>query len=360
MKKYEGIELVEKLCALFGPSGFEDEVAEFIAEQIKDVCDSLSKDRLGNVIAKISCNKPESKKLMLSAHMDEVGFMVNEITDDGYLKFDTLGGIDRSVLCGKTVTIGDETKKINGIITSVAIHHKKKDERLNLTPLKSMYIDIGASTKDEAKQEADVGSFGTFASEFVRFGKGDCKIKGKAIDDRLGCAVMIETARAAYINRESLTADLYLCFTVREEIGLSGARVAAQTLCPDFAIVLETTAVADIAGVPENSRVAIQGKGGAISLMDRSTIYDREFVDEALRVAKKADIPVQIKKYVSGGNDASHIHKSGVGVRTLALSAPTRYLHSPACVVDVNDYFSIVSLVKELVKSDFFANDERN
>ena len=141
---------------------------------------------------------------------------------------------------------------------------------------------------------------------------------------------------------------------VSRTIAKSGARVAAQTITPDFAIVLETTAIADIADVAERSRVAIQGNGGAISLMDRSTIYDKEFINSALDLAKKKDIPVQVKKYVSGGNDAAHIHKSGVGVRTLALSVPTRYLHSPACVADIRDYRSTLDLVTEMAMSDIF------
>ena len=359
MTRYEGIELIKALCSRFGPSGCETEVADFIKEEIKECCDSLCEDRLGNLIARISCGKTQPRKLMLSAHMDEVGFMINEITDDGYLKFEPVGGIDKSVLCGKKVVVGDENKKLNGIITSVAIHHKKKEDRLKITPITSMYIDIGLSSKEEVLEHLDIGAYGTFDSEFFTFGSNGCKIKGKAIDDRLGCAVMIEAMRKLYPLRHQLYADLYFCFTVREEIGISGARVAAQTIAPDYAIVLETTAIADIETTPENLRVAKQGEGGAISLMDRSTIYDRELIDIALETAKEANIPVQIKKYVSGGNDAAHIHKSGIGVRTLALSAPTRYLHSPACVADTRDYFSMLSLVCELAQSKYFSDTER-
>ena len=341
MTKYHGTELIERLCLLFGPSGCEDNVADFISEQISEVCDSLYTDKLGNLIAFIGSGAEGRKKLMISAHMDEVGFMITDIGDDGYLRFDTVGGIDESVLCGKSVTLGDEVNKLRGVIASKAIHHKKKAERLDLTPITSMYIDVGLSSRDEVLKYLDIGSYGTFDSEFVRFGKDGNKIKCKALDDRLGCALMIEVMRKIYPMRETLAQDLYFCFTVREEIGLSGAQVAAQTLSPDFAIVLETTAVADIADVPDASRVAVQGEGGAISLMDRSTIYDRDMVDFALATAEKNGIKTQIKKYVSGGNDASHIHKSGVGVRVLALSAPTRYLHSPACVVDLRDYTSM-------------------
>lgn len=336
--KYEGLDLIRELCLLFGPSGCEDEVAEFIKGQISGVCDSLYSDRLGNLIALLGSGESSRRKLMISAHMDEVGFMVTDIDGDGYIRFDTIGGIDESVLSGKHVTLGDEASRVNGVIASKAIHHKKRSERLDITPVTSMYIDVGLSSRDDVLKYLNVGSYGTFDSEFIAFGKDKTKIKGKAIDDRLGCALMIETMRSLYGSRKTLPIDIYFCFTVREEIGISGAQVAAQTIAPDFAIVLETTAVADIADLPDASRVALQGEGGVISLLDRGTIYDREFVDTAMRIAKENGIKAQIKKYHSGGNDAKHIHTSGVGVRTLALSAPTRYLHSPACVADLRDY----------------------
>lgn len=349
MKKYEGLELLQKLCLLFGPSGCEDNVADFIAEQVNGFSDRLYTDRLGNVIAVIENGDADRPKIMLSAHMDEVGFMINEITEDGYLKFDTVGGIDERVLCGKNVTVGDEVNKIKGIITSKAIHHKKREDRDKVTPLSSMYIDVGLSSRDDVLKYLDIGAYGTFDSEFIFFGSQNKKIKSKAIDDRLGCAVLIEAMRSLFERKTELCADLYFCFTVREEIGISGAQVAAQTIRPDFAIVLEATAIADIADVPENSRVASLSEGGVISLMDRSTIYDRALTDFALDTAKKNDIKAQVKKYVSGGNDASHIHKSGYGVRTLALSAPVRYLHSPACVADTDDFFAMTNLVRAML-----------
>ena len=350
MTKYNGIELLRQLCLIFGPTGCEDNVAEFIEGQIDGVCDRVHTDRLGNLIALIGSGEADRQRIMISAHMDEVGFMINQITDDGYLKFGTVGGIDPSVLCGKNVTVGDEVNRIAGVIMSKAIHHKSRSEREEVTPIKSMYIDAGFEDRDEALKYVDIGTYATFDSEFVEFGKDGRKIKCKAIDDRLGCAVMIEVMRRIYPVRDTLPFDVYFCFTVREEIGISGAQVAAQTVLPSHAIVLETTAVGDIADTPDNSRVANQGEGGVISLMDRSTIYDRSFVDFALEVAAKNGIKAQIKKYISGGNDAGHIHKSAAGVRTLALSAPVRYLHSPACVADKEDYFSMIEHVYAMLE----------
>lgn len=350
MIKYEGIELLRKLCLAFGPTGCEDNVAELIGLQLTGLYSEVKTDRMGNLIAVIrgngeGYNKKKPVKIMISAHMDEVGFMINEIGDDGYLKFACLGGIDPRVLCGRNVVLGDENNRIRGVIASKAIHLQSPEDRKNATPIEKMYIDIGANDREEALKYIKPGDFGTFDSDFVLFSSDDKLVKCKAIDDRLGCAVIINVIRRLSKAEISLPFDLYFCFTVREEIGYSGAGTAANSISPDYAIILESTAVADIAGVPMSSQAARLGDGGAISLADRATIYDREFVDFALETAKKNNIKVQIKKYVSGGNDAGHIHKSGTGVHTLAISAPTRYLHSPSCVAAVADYFAIEDLV---------------
>lgn len=353
MKKYlDTIELIEALASAFGPTGCEDAVAELIEAQIDDLGAEIRRDRLGNVIAKMSFGEGEKKKLMISAHMDEVGFIVTEVTDGGYLKVTNVGGITGAVLSGRHVIIGDEKSQINGVIASKAIHQKEKEERENAPKISSLCIDIGANDADEAKKYADVGTFGTFAPNFKRFGKDGRLLASKALDDRFGCAIMIEIMRRLHKEAPaSLPLELYFCFTTREEVGVSGAQVAAQTIAPDYSIVLETTAIADLPDVPEATRVSKVGEGGTISLMDRSTIYGRRIVDFALSTAKEHGIAAQVKKYVSGGNDAGHIHKSGVGVKTLALSAPTRYLHSPVCVASYDDYKSMRELVYTMIKN---------
>ena len=353
--KYTGIELVEKLSLEFGPSGCESKVAELIISQIQDDCDAYYKDRNGNVTAKIcgygaGYNEADPRKLMLSAHMDEVGVMINEITDEGYIKFSTVGGIDPRVLCGRAVILGDEERRFKGVIASKAIHMQSAEERTKVTPIKNMYIDIGATSKEEAESYVGIGDVGVFDSEFVRFGTDGVKMKCKALDDRMGCATLIEVMRFLKAAKCDIPYDVYFAFTCGEEIGISGAQVAAQTIEPDVSVVIETTAVADIAGVGEASNVAIQGEGGAISLMDRSTIYDAKFVQSVMDYAATCEIPAQIKRYVSGGNDAGHIHKAGRGVKTLAISAPTRYLHSQSCVVDTRDFESINKLLFTLIR----------
>ncbi len=352
----EGIELIRELCLAFGPTGCEGEVRKKIEEQIEGLADKSATDTLGNLYAVIYGKGEDRKKIMISAHMDEVGFMVTGIDDSGYIKFSNLGGIDRRVYYGKQVTLGNEDKRINGVISAKAIHHKNRDERFKATKPEDMYIDIGAVDAEEAGKYLEIGDFATFNSDFVVFGEGDKLIKSKALDDRAGCAAMIEIMRRLKEEKTELPYDVYFCFTVREEVGLSGARVAAQRIRPDYAIILETTAIADIADVPAEKRVADVGEGGVLSLMDRSTIYNTDFVNYALDTAKKNGIKAQVKRYVSGGNDAGHIHKSTVGVKCLALSMATRYLHSPACVASIEDYGSVKELVYMMLKNGGIEN----
>ena len=347
------IELISALSMLFGPTGAEGDVADCIEKMLPELCDSFCRDRMGNVIALVRTGdktRADRRRIMLSAHMDEVGIMISEICDDGLCRFDTVGGINVSVLEGRKVTLKGKCGYVTGVVASKAIHHKKRSERNKPTPKDKLYIDIGARDREDALTHVGIGTLGTFESEFYTFGKDGALMKGKALDDRMGCAALLEVMES--LRREHCDAplDLYFCFTVREEIGLSGAKVVAQRIRPELAIVLESTAIADLPNVDESGRVANIGHGGAISLMDRSTIYSREFTDFALRVAKQCGIPAQVKRYVSGGNDAGSIHKTGTGVRTLALSVPTRYLHSPACVASLSDYRSVRDLTEAMIR----------
>ena len=344
MTREEMLELLRELCLEFGPTGCEERVAELIKKKLGDR--EYKTDRLGNLIVRVP--NEGAPKLMISAHMDEVGFIINDITEDGYLKFTTLGGIDPRVLCGKHVTVEGKDGLVPGVIASKAIHHQTADERKKLTPIKSMYIDIGAKNKSDAEEMTGMAYSATFDSEFVVFGENKEFIKSKAIDDRLGCAVMLDVLGRL---GENCPFDLYFCFTVREEIGLSGARTVAHAIDPDFCIVLESTAVGGLPGTPDSRRVAKLGGGCAISLRDNATIYDRDFVNFALDTARAKGVAAQVKKYVSGGNDAGSIHRSVDGVRSLAISVPSRYIHSPANVISTEDYLSMSELVLAIIEN---------
>lgn len=342
----QGVELIEKLALCFGPTSCEGEVEAAIREELAGTGAVLETDRMGNLTAHLP-GKENCPRILLSAHMDEVGFMITHIEEKGYLRFDTLGGIDPAVLSGRAVTLGDESKRVNGVIAAKGIHQQTAEERKKLPDIDDLYIDIGTSSREETEALLCRGDFGTFDTPFCRFGKDGAYIKSKALDDRMGCAVLIEVLRA--LDGKDLPLDLWFAFTVREEIGKSGALVSASRIAPDCAIILETTAIADVANVDPACRVASVGEGGVLSLLDRSTIYDRELVSFALETGKKRGIPVQVKRYVSGGNDAAHIQRSGVGVRCLALSAPTRYLHAPVSVASIKDYESMVALVSAML-----------
>ena len=339
----EGKELVIALSSIFGPTGCEDRVSRAVKGVIDKYCDRTVLDRMGNLIGKISLGNAEKrKKIMLSAHLDEVGFMIEQINDKGMLTFDTVGGIDPSVLAGKNVLVGNEEKLVRGVICSKAIHHKSKSERAEAVECDKLYIDLGLSSKEEAENWVSVGDFATFdlSSESALFGKDKNMMRCKALDDRMGCAALIEIMKRLRSEMPDVDLDVYFCFTVREETGYSGAEVVANRISPDFAFIFESTAIGDIPTAQENKRVAEVSRGAVISIADRSTIYDKELIDLSFNLAKRDGIPLQVKRYLSGGNDAGHIHKSGVGVRSLAISVPTRYLHSATCVAHYADYLS--------------------
>ena len=332
-------ELLKELCLINGISGDETDVRENIISKISGYCD-YRVDNLGNLICFCKGRKSSDKKLMICAHMDEVGFIVTYIKNDGTLCFGEVGGIDTSVIIGRQVTVGKN--KISGVIGSTAVHNLSKNEREVPPKTESLYIDIGADSKEEAEKYVKLGDSVCFDSEFIELG-GNC-VKSKAIDDRAGCAMMIE------LIREKPEYDTYYVFNAQEEIGLRGSRVSAFSVAPDFAIVLEATTAGDIDGVSGAKKVCSLEKGAVVGFMDRSTVYDKELYNLAFETAEKLNISCQTKTMIAGGNDSGAIHISRGGVRTIAVSVPCRYLHSPSCVINLNDLDSSLNLIRELAK----------
>lgn len=326
--------LLRELCLINGVSGDEKAVREVIIEKIKDVCQDYHVDNLGNLIC-FRKGRKSGKKLMICAHMDEVGFIVKYINYDGTLSFGAVGGIDPSVVIGRQVTVG---RNINGVVGSTAVHNLSKEQREKAPSIDSLYIDIGAENREDAEKYVKLGDCVYFDSEFTEL--GERRIKSKAVDDRAGCALMIK------LMHEELEYDTYFVFNVQEEIGLRGSTVSAFSVNPDFAVVLEATTASDIDGVSGAKRVCRLGKGAVAGFMDRSTVYDRELYNLAFDIAEKNNIPCQTKTMIAGGNDSGAIHISGDGVRTIAVSVPCRYLHSPSCVIEMNDLESCYNLVK--------------
>lgn len=328
------------LSELHGISGREEQVRDHILKEITPYCDSVEVNSTGSVIAFKKGKETPKYKLMLCAHMDEVGMIVTDVNENGLLKFATVGGIDRRVLCGTPVLVGDD--KILGVIGAKPVHLLDGDERGQAPDVKDMYIDVGALTKEEALAAVLPGDDVVFDTHFGAFGDG--LLKGKALDDRAGCAVLME------IIKRDLACDLWFVFSTMEEVGLRGAKCAAFSVAPDMAIVVESTTAADIPNVDECSKVCKVGGGAVISFMDRATIYDRGMLKMVQRVAGERGIKWQYKQGVTGGNDAGSIHNSRAGVRTAAISLPCRYLHSPCSVIAENDLNAVCELVHALAE----------
>ncbi len=326
------------LCLLNGISGDEDSIREYIISRISDKCECKI-DNLGNIIALKKGIKTPQNKVLLSAHMDEVGLIVKYINDDGSLKVESVGGVDPGVVFGRQVTVGKNNT--DGVIGGVAIHNLSIDERDKAVPFDKLTVDIGAKNRDEAEKAVSLGESVYFKSDFTEFGDGF--IKSKAIDDRFGCALLLELIES------ELEYDTYFTFVVQEEIGLRGAAAAAYTVNPDYAIVIEATTAADIPLSEGEKSVCKCKSGPVVSFMDKSTVYNKELYNLAFETAKENNIPCQTKTMIAGGNDAGAIHISRGGVKTLAVSVPCRYIHSPSCVANKKDMINSLELVKSIL-----------
>ncbi|MCB2291465.1 M42 family metallopeptidase [Clostridium sp. CS001] len=324
--------LLEKLCNATGPSGFEGEVRDIIKDEIKNYVDEMKVDVMGNIIAH---KKGKGKKVLIDAHMDEVGFIITGYNEDGTLRFEALGGINGKVLLSKVVLIGEN--KIPGVIGFKPIHLQNGDERKKNVRASQCCIDVGLSSKKEAKRVIKIGEFAVFDVKYGEFGDG--LVKGKAFDDRMGCAVAIE------ILRESYDCDLYVSFNVQEEVGERGAFVSGYNVNPDISVALEGTICADMPNVPKHLSATEIGKGPALSIMDRTSIFNDDILQELIEVAKAKDIPYQLRRAIAGGNDAGAILMSKDGAKVATVSVPCRYIHSSVSVASMEDYKNAVGLM---------------
>lgn len=337
------LKLLENLCNLSGAAGNEDKVRDFILNEINDFC-VTKVDQNGNILAFKKGNKTPNKKVMVDAHMDEVGVIVTSVTDSGMLRFDTLGGILPESLLGSSICFENAV----GIIGIKPIHLSDADERKVLPKADSLLIDIGAKDKADALNYISLGEMGTFKANFTSLSNG--RFLSKAIDDRIGCALLIT------LLKEYSDYDFYATFTIGEELGLRGAKTATFNIEPDYAIVLEATTAADLHDAPDDQRVCTVGDGAVVSFMDNSTLYNKKLFDKAFEIAKEKSIPVQTKTKVAGGNNAGAIHLSKSGVKTITISLPCRYIHSPCSLGDIKDAKAMLDLAKGMIT--FFASGE--
>lgn len=327
------------LCSLPGVSSREEAVRDYIRQEAEPFADSIREDVMRNLIIFKKGAKSTGETLMLAAHMDEVGLMIRSVTEEGYLKFLTVGGIDRRVLIGKKVLVGEA--KIPGIIGLKAYHLVGKEEEKRVPKLSEFYIDIGGESAERVKALVRPGDVAVFDSSPVPFGDG--LLLGKALDDRIGCGVMLE------LLSRSLPMDCNFVFTVQEEVGTRGAFGAAFAVKPKIALILEGTTAADLPHLEPHQQVCSPGKGPVIPFMDGGAVYDRAFFELLRSLAEEHGIPWQTKRLIAGGTDASAIQTTGSGARVAGISAAVRYLHTPDSVASIADYEHMVELAYQFV-----------
>lgn len=332
---------LKKLCLLDGTSGREDAVREYIISQLGD--NEYRVDALGNLIVSVRGKQRAKNRVMLCAHMDEVGVIVTYVTTDGYIKFTNVGGIRVSALAGKSVRFENGTY---GVIGLVPVHLLPAGEKDVMPAPDSLYIDIGTDSREKTLNYVQPGDTAVFSAEYTETGD---KILSKAIDDRAGCAVMLDMIKTG------VEYDTVFCFNVQEEVGLRGAVTSTYSVAPDYAVVLESTTASDLAGVKDEKRVCVLGDGAAVGFMDNATVYDKNLYKAAFETAAEYGIKIQTKTAVAGGNDAGSVHKSRGGVKTLTVNVPCRYIHSPSCMCDKNDLYAVRQLAEKLAER--FANE---
>ena len=329
-------ELLKNLTEAVGVSSQEKEVRLLIRDLIADYVDEWRVDALGNLIALKKGTGASPLRVLVDAHMDEVGLMVTDIDSNGTLKFSTVGGFDARALLGKVVQVGP--KKHLGVIGARPVHLLTASQRNSVMKIDEMRIDIGAKNKDAVNGKVKVGDMAAFVTEYEEFGE---TAVAKAFDNRAGCAALVELLRA-----RPYPFDLYASFSVQEEVGLRGATVAGYSVNPDAALILECTPAYDLPNENDVSPNVTLGKGPSIYVMDNVTIQDPRLVGHITRTAANKGIPFQIRQPGGGGTNTAVIQRSGPGVPAATIAVPGRYAHSPAMMINLNDYANVVRLAE--------------
>jgi endoglucanase len=313
------IKLLAEICKTPGAPGFEEKVRQLVLKEIKGYVDDVEIDNLGNVYA--IKRGTSDKRVMVGAHMDEIGFIVTHIDDNGFIRFHTLGGFDPKTLTAQRVIIHGK-KDLIGVMASKPIHVMTADERNKVAKLSDYFIDTGMSAK-EVKKLVTIGDSVTREREFIEM--GEC-VNSKSLDNRLAVFILIETLKN--LKGKTIPHDLYAVFTVQEEVGIRGANVASLRIKPDFGFGLDTTIAFDLPGAAAHEKITELGKGTAIKIMDASTICDTRMVRYMKQVADKNKIKWQPEILTAGGTDTAGIQRMTEGGSIAgAISIPTRHLH---------------------------------
>ena len=339
----EAISLLEKLSNAMGVSGDEQEIRVIIKQELSSFADSLKTDALGNLIAIKKAKTPNPLRVMVAAHMDEVGFMLVEKDSDGIFKFQVVGGIDDRSLAGKPVQVGKDHTP--GVIGACPVHLSTKAEREVILKSNALRIDTGPGSSG-----VNTGDYATFATQFQVMGES---FSGKALDNRIGVATLIQLFKNAPENIELIAA-----FTVQEEVGLRGAAAAAYNLAPDFAFVIDCTPANDQQPWDGSENTLYRTRldhGPAIYTKDSATLYDRRLIRYMSDLAEKFGIKYQFRQPTTGGTDAGAIHLSRAGIPTLSVSVPGRYAHTAAMIVRKSDwegFFQLMTVALENISAD--------
>jgi putative aminopeptidase FrvX len=338
------VECLEKLSNACGVAGREDEVKDLMIKFLKPCVDEIKEDKLGNIIA-VKHGKKNAPKLMLAAHMDEIGLLVKTITKEGFVQFMKIGGIDDRVLLAQKVMVRTEKGLLHGIVGSKPPHIQKEEDRKRVMASDELFIDVGAESQDEArKMGVRIGDPVEFDVRFVKVTKDI--VMGKAFDDRAGCMAMIEVMKQL----EKTDCTVFAVGTVQEEVGCRGAVTSAFDIHPDLGIALDVTVSGDTPGVREGEAPVKLGKGPSLGIADSGLITHPKVVKLLMDVAEENKIPYQLEAGLAGTTDASRISLAREGVPSGPLSIPTRYIHSPTSMINLKDIENVVKLTSAAIK----------
>lgn len=325
-------ELLKQLSEMYGPSGWERAVREFLRDAVSGLAAETRVDALGNLIVRAKAGTEGGRRVMLAAHMDEIGLVISHIDEKGFLRFGPVGGIFPLTMTGQRVRFASGRIGVVG---------REPGENRTEADLTKMYIDIGARDRAEAEKLVQVGDVVCMDRQFAA---ANGRVVGKAMDDRAGCAVLVETLRALTQSPH----DVYAVFTTQEEVGLRGATTSAFAVAPDLAIAIDVTSTGD---TPEARPMAVElGKGPAVKVMDAGMLAHAEVKDLLIRTAESHQIPYQREVLLAGSTDARAIQTSRGGVRAGTVSIPTRYVHTASEMVDMADMHNAVRLLVALLE----------
>ena len=339
------IKLVEELCMTPGISAHEENIAGILERELKDVADEIEIDAMGNFIATKKGSSKKGPKVMLAAHMDEIGLMVRYIDDNGFIRFSTVGGVNDQMLMNQTVVIHSRNGDFTGVIGSKPPHVTKPEKKKKVVPFDEMFIDIGAKDKEQVEEMVRIGDPITFKTWFEAFPNN--LVMCKALADRLSYFVMTDV-----LNRIDSKATVYGVGTTQEEVGLKGAKVVSYKLNPDMAFALDVTLSGDHPGIKPDEAPVVIGKGPALIVIDasgRGIMTPKCILDLLTNVGDEKDIPYQLEVSDAGTTDGTSIHLTREGIPTGVLSVPTRYIHTTVSVASLDDVESTIQLITEVI-----------